>query len=114
MLTIDRRDVTRDGCTAHVVTLEGEAGVREGHELSLLMPHLAADRPPVLVFDVGELTFISSLAIGELTALTTALAKYGCRVCLAGTRREIANVFDRAHLSDLLRSYPSVDAAIRG
>ncbi len=112
MLDIERRDEQRGDIHAHVVKLSGDAGVREGHELSLLMPHLAADRPAVLVFDVSDLTFISSLGIGELVALTTALKKYDCRVSLAGPRREIQSVFDRSRLTELLESFDTVDAAI--
>ena len=114
MLEIEQRDEQHGDMGVRIVRLIGEAGVREGHELSLLMPQLAADRPPLLVFDVSELSFISSLGLGELVALARALKKYDCRVCLLGPRREVQSVFDRSKLTSLIGSYESLDAAIAG
>lgn len=98
-----------DGLTR--VRLIGEADVAGGHKLSPVAIDLAAARPERLLVDLSQLTFLSSLAIGELAALAGALKRHGGRVALAGADRNIASALERVRLHDVLEVYPTVPAA---
>ena len=91
--------------------LIGEADVAGGHKLSPVAINLAAARPARLLVDLSQLTFLSSLAIGELAALAGALQRHGGRVALAGADRNIASALERVRLGDVLELYTTVDEA---
>ncbi len=99
-----------DGITR--VRLIGEADVAGGHKLSREAIELAAARPKRLVFDLGELTFLSSLAIGEMAALASALKGYDGRVALAAADRNIASALERVRMNEVLEVYGTLEEAL--
>jgi anti-anti-sigma factor len=98
---------TRDGV---VVKLRGEAGVPEAAALEASLLGLVARRPPRVTFDLGELRFISSLAMGVLVAFRRGAVRTGARVCLAAslhpavrealTRADLLPLFEAAGESE--------------
>jgi anti-anti-sigma factor len=85
-----------------VVQLRGEAGVREAGALTAALLPLVARRPPCVTFDLGELQFISSLAMGVLVTYRRAAVRTGTRVCLlADLRPAVREALDRAELPGL-------------
>jgi anti-anti-sigma factor len=112
-----------------VVRLRGEAGVTEASVLDASLLRLVARRPVCVTFDLRELWFISSLAIGVLTAYRSTAVRTGTRVCLApdvhpGVREaldiaEVMNLFETTRQArpgagrgpgaeDTQKLYPSV------
>jgi anti-anti-sigma factor len=71
---------TKEGA---VIRLGGEAGVAEANALEASLSRLSARRPARVTFDLRDLTAVSSLALGVLTAYRHAVARAGTRVCLA-------------------------------
>lgn len=97
---------------ALVVALRGEAGVAEAQTLTELIIQLAATRPPKLIFDLSRLTFISSLATGELAALAASLRTYDCRLGIAGAPPMTLSALHRVRLDHYYEMFDSVELAI--
>ena len=85
-----------------VVRLRGEAGVVEAGALEAALLRLAARRPEKVTFDLSELEFISSLAMGVLSAYRRGVVRTGGRVCLAPELRPmVREALNRAELLSL-------------
>jgi anti-anti-sigma factor len=87
---------------AVVVRLRGEAGVAEAGVLETSLLRLVARRPPCAIFDLSELHFLSSLAVGVLATYRRTALRVGVRVCRApALHPAVREVLDRAELTDL-------------
>jgi anti-anti-sigma factor len=83
----------------------GEAGVAEAGALEAALLPLAARRPASVTFDLGGLTFLSSLAMGVLVSYRRAAARAGTRVFLApDLHPAVREALDRAELSGLFEA----------
>ena len=88
-----------------VVRIRGEAGVAEAGALTVALLPLAARRPPCMTFDLGELQFISSLAMGVLVRFRQGVVRAGGHVRLVTSLQEpVREALDRAGLLPLLGS----------
>ena len=108
MLYVDQHD--ENGVS--VVALRGQAGVPESPALTEVIILLAAARPAKLLFDLSNLTFISSLSLGELASLAAALRKFKSRLALAGVSPQIRSALHRARLDRQYEVFDTVAAAI--
>jgi anti-anti-sigma factor len=108
MLYIDQHD--DNGVS--VVALRGQAGVPESPALTEVIILLAAARPEKLLFDLSNLTFISSLSLGELASLAAALGKFKSRLALAGVSPQIRSALHRARLDRQYEVFDTVAAAV--
>ena len=108
MLHVNQHD--RDG--VRLVTLQGEAGVAEAQELTSTIIDLAASRPKKLVFDLSRLTFISSLALGELASLADSLRRFECRMALAGASTMVKSALRRVRLDQAYEMFDAPELAI--
>jgi anti-anti-sigma factor len=85
-----------------VVRLGGEAGVAEAGALEAALLRVAARRPACVTFDLSQLLFISTLAMGVLAAYRRAAVGAGVRVCLApDLHPAVREALDRAGLLGL-------------
>ena len=85
-----------------VVRLRGEAGVAEAQALQAAVLRLAAGRPACVTFDLSELVFISSLAMGVLVAYRRGVVRNGGRARLAeGLQPAVKEALARTGLLDL-------------
>jgi anti-anti-sigma factor len=108
MLQVSYQD--RDG--VRIVLLKGEAGVAEAQELASIMIELAASRPKKLVLDLSLLTFISSLALGEMAALANSLRRFESRLAIAAAAPLIGGAIRRVRLDKSYEVFGSLDAAV--
>jgi anti-anti-sigma factor len=97
-----------------VIRLIGSAGLREVDAMAMRFNRLAAARPKVLVIDASQLTFVCSLAIGQIVMLRSGLKTHGGVIRLAGVRAAVADVLSKTRLDTLMSLYPTVDDAIAG
>ena len=95
-----------------IVILQGEAGVAEAHELAGLMIELAASRPRKLVLDLHRLTFISSLALGDMASLAGSLRRFECRLAIVSPTPVVRGAIRRVRLDQAYELFDSVDAAV--
>jgi anti-anti-sigma factor len=85
-----------------VVRLRGEAGVAEAGILEASLLPLVAARPACVTFDLSQLVFISSLAMGALVTYRRAAVRAGSRVCLLGELAPaVREALERAELLGL-------------
>jgi anti-anti-sigma factor len=90
------------------VRLQGEAGYLESAVLdSALMP-LRARRTALVTFDLSELTFIASLALGILVSFYRSAKQYGGRVRLTAMQPNVREAIER---TGLIRLFQESDAA---
>jgi anti-anti-sigma factor len=102
--------VVAEGQGEVVVRLAGEAGVRQVGELSGALLRLSARRPPLVVFDLSALSFISCLALSVLVAFRRSLARAGGRVHMAAALQEpVRQALERAELLALFGLPPGSD-----
>jgi anti-sigma B factor antagonist len=97
---------------AVVVRLEGEVRVLEVPRLQVPLMQLVARKVPLVVLDLADLTFISSLAIGALVGLRRDLGRFGGRVRMAGVRPAVAEVLESTRVGTLFASYATVEEAV--
>lgn len=109
MLFLEQHD--HDGVC--VMSLRGEASVAEAQILTEGIISLAAARPPRLVFDLCALTFISSLAMGDLASLAAALRRYGCRLAIAGATPQTRGALRRVRLDRAYEMFDALEPALR-
>ena len=100
-----------DGPTC-VAFLKGSADVAN-HDL-FQKAMVDAERHPskYIVLDIRELTFLTSLAVGEILKLYKAKKKDGGNVLIAGANQYIDGVFKAARLSGVIAMLPTVDEAV--
>jgi anti-sigma B factor antagonist len=97
---------------ALVVHLSGSAGVTAADELDRAARLIKVQRPRRLVVDLAGLSFIASLGLGLLVALSSAVRAEGGSIQIAAPRPFIADAIKRCRLDRLLPMHENVDAAI--
>lgn len=95
-----------------VAFLKGSADVAN-HEL-FQKAMADAERHPsrFIVLDIRELTFLTSLAVGEILKLYKAKKKDGGNVLIAGANQYIEGVFKAARLAGVMAMVPTVEDAV--
>ena len=95
-----------------LVKIVGDAGVTQvaklEHELSMVMLR----RPPLVVLDMAQLSFVSSLGMGALVSFRRSVTNKGGQVRLANVPPMIRDGFRRARLDLLFPMFDTVDAAL--
>jgi anti-anti-sigma factor len=95
-----------------IVRVEGEAGVVGLEQLGFACARVTARRAALAILDLAELTFLSSLAIGQLVRLSRDLARWGGRVTIACCRPVVREALEAARLSCFFEFTASVEEAI--
>lgn len=96
-----------------LVRVVGDAGIGEAPALSAALMKLNAARPQRVVFDLAELRFISSLALGMLVEFNRAMARHGCSVRFAAAQPSVHHAFIHARLETVLKLFNTVDEAMK-
>ena len=94
-----------------IVRIEGEAGYLTADALQGPLTRLLAKRPPLVVFDLAELTLIASLLLGVLLYFRRALARHGGHVKLAALQPAVRETFETAGLLALFEASETVAEA---
>jgi anti-anti-sigma factor len=95
-----------------LVRLEGEAGIVGLEKLAFAFTRVLARRAPVAVLDLTHLTFVSSLAMGQLVRLRRDLNRWNGRVTIASCPPAIREALHTAGLVDFFGFHASVDEAL--
>jgi len=97
---------------ATVVTVSGVADLAGAGELERAIKGVPPDHMRHVVFDLGGVTFISSIGIGVLLKIRSWITNDGGRVSLAHVGRMTKETFTHAGLQKLLPMYDRVDDAL--
>jgi anti-anti-sigma factor len=83
------------------VAIRGEAGFDQAEILSAQLLRMPLDGSSLVVFDLGGLTFLSSLAMGALVAYRRGLWRRGIEVRLANVQPQVWLALESAGLGKL-------------
>jgi anti-anti-sigma factor len=95
-----------------IVHLDGEGDIDGAPALEQVLTKLSALRPKLVILDAAKLTFISSLAMGQLMAFQRAIARSKGRVIIAAAQPLVKEALHRAHLQTVFAFQES--AAVGG
>ena len=95
-----------------VVSLIGQADIAGASVLERHLTFLSASHPRFVVFDMSELAFISSLAMGTLMQFRRGSQSWGGTITLAAAQPAVAGMFKHAALDKLLPMMDSVESAL--
>jgi anti-anti-sigma factor len=87
-----------------VVAIKGEANFDQAEFISAQLLRIPLDGYSLVVFDLAELTFLSSLAMGALVAYRRGLGRRGVEVRLANVQEPIRSALEMAGLWTLFES----------
>lgn len=105
---------TTERGNATIVTIRGDLSLGAIEEFEAAINTLAGKRPKLAVFDMTEVSFVSSLAMGSLVSLHHAMkSTSGGRIVLAGLQPMIRRAFETAKLNQLIGLVDSVDEAMK-
>jgi anti-anti-sigma factor len=95
-----------------LVRLEGEAGVVGLERLQFAFARVIARRTLIAVLDLSRLTFVSSLAIGQLVRLRRDLNRWNGCVKIASCPPVIRDALQTAGVADFFGFHASVEEAL--
>jgi anti-sigma B factor antagonist len=96
-----------------LATVAGNAGVAGVADLDRGLMRLSAARPKLVVFDLSELAFISSLGLGSLVAFQRGLQRAGGRAALTRLQPAVSEMLKHARLDTVFQVYDTVEEATR-
>jgi anti-anti-sigma factor len=85
-----------------LVRVQGEAGYLESDVLDRALMSLRARRPALVTFDLSELHFLASLALGILVGFRRSAIQHGGRVRLTALQPNVRETIEQAGLARLL------------
>jgi anti-sigma B factor antagonist len=97
---------------AVVVAIGGDAGMAFVGQLQQELSRVLEGKPELVVLDLTDLTFISSMGMGTLVNFRNGVGKVGGTVKLAALKPLLAEAFRRARLTEMFEICESVDAAM--
>jgi anti-anti-sigma factor len=97
---------------AVVVRLTGHAAIGESNNLQSSLNYLEEQHPPLVVFDLARLDYVTSLTMGMLIAFRRGLARHDGKVKLAAARPMVLETFRVAGLSAVFDFVDSVEGAL--
>jgi anti-anti-sigma factor len=115
MHTIESMQIqVEEQAEAIVVRIAGDAGLQSIDTLQSHLNRLIAKRAPLVVFDLSELRFVSSLAMGAFVEFNRGMVRNGCAVRLAALQPLVFKAFQHAMLDTVLEIRASVESALAG
>ena len=97
---------------ALLITLTGSADVAHASKLERCAMTAMAYRQPLVVLDLTNLAFISSIGIGSLLSMRRAAQRRGAKFRVAGVCGPLADLFATSGLTSVFSGYDTVDAAL--
>jgi anti-sigma B factor antagonist len=97
---------------AVVVAIRGDAGMAFVGQLQQELSRVLEGKPELVVLDLTDLAFISSMGMGTLVNFRNGVGKIGGTVKLAALKPMLAESFRRARLTEMFEIHETVDAAI--
>jgi anti-anti-sigma factor len=95
-----------------LVTLAGELGLPPNTDLlQRELARISAQRPPLVVFDLTGLTFMSSQGIGMLAESHRGLRQYGGHIRLSACQPKVMEVLERCRMTRVFEIFENAEAA---
>jgi len=101
--------MSRDLC---VILLRGSADMENHDAMHKHFSQAAEDGHRWAIIDLRHLSFLTSLAIGELLSLNKAKKAKGGHACLCGPNEYVASVISKTRLDQTMKVFRTLDEAI--
>jgi anti-sigma B factor antagonist len=95
-----------------VLPLEGEIDLNVSPQLASTFNQMIRDKPPRLVVDLSQVTYIDSSGLAVLIGGMQCVEEYGGKFALAGLPEDVRSILEIARLDKFFVTYPHVDAAL--
>lgn len=95
-----------------ILRIRGTADSATVPELDRAFDRLATAGHPLVVLDLSQVGFISSLAMGSLVTLHKAVTRRGGTLRCAALQPLVAEAFSRVRLNDLIEVRDTLDSAL--
>lgn len=109
MLTLEAQ---RHGDAA-VIYLTGAASMDHRDMLREPVLELVTNGAHLIVLDFAQVTYLNSLAIGDLISAYTGATNAGAKLVLTTLPPNIANLFQITNLDSIFEIYPTVDVGLQ-
>ena len=97
---------------AAILRLHGSAGITEAEALRVALESLIRQGVPRIVVDLSDVHYVACIAASAVAAGICRATSAGDRVRLAAPSIGVRDVLSRSRISECLRIYPSVAAAM--
>jgi anti-sigma B factor antagonist len=94
--------------SAILVRVRGSINLLQAGKLQNRLQAVTAQRPALVVVDLSEVPFVSSLGLGVLVELRRAVVRSGGQVVVAGLQKAVREVFSASRLEWLFLIVPHV------
>jgi anti-sigma B factor antagonist len=98
---------------ALVISLIGAGDLPGSQTLDKNMLALLAQRPTRVIFDLSELTFISSIFMGSLIRFRQTIGHVKGKVVICSATESVLDALRRARLDQVFEIYPTIDDAMQ-
>ncbi|QNN22498.1 STAS domain-containing protein [Planctomycetales bacterium ZRK34] len=95
-----------------VVTLRGEGHLDDIADLQHTLQQVARTQPTVVVLNMPQLDFVSSMIIGAIIELRLNLKRHGGLCKIAGLRGHVAEAFHVTRIDEAIPSFATVEEAL--
>jgi anti-sigma B factor antagonist len=106
-----RMQVSRHG-SAMVLKVAGSASMGEADRLREKLIELAAERAPLVILDLSEMDFISSLGLGAIITGHLKMRHHRGQIRLVNPTPAVRELLETTRLTTLFAVYDSVDKAL--
>ena len=96
----------------NVLPLDGEIDLHVSPRISAALAVMIEQRPPRLVVDLSNVTYIDSSGLAVLIEGMQNVEAYGGKFILAGIQDNVKPIFEIARLDQVFIIFPHVDAAL--
>lgn len=96
-----------------VLYLAGAIGMTESSRLMDYLEQVLAQVPRLLIMDLSELHFITSMGLGTLISTHSKLAKLGGTLKLVNPSRHVQEILEITNLTKLFPVFSSVEQALQ-
>ncbi|HUU58151.1 MAG TPA: STAS domain-containing protein [Phycisphaerae bacterium] len=104
-------DVEETGSTA-VVRIRGSAGMTQAEPMRRQLEQLAARQVSLIVLDLSQMEFISSLGLGAIITGYLKSRHHNGRIRLVNPRPAVRKLLEMTRLTKLFPIYPTVEQAL--
>ena len=99
---------------AAVVRITGSAGMNEAEGLRRDLEQLASRAIPVIVLDLSDMEFISSLGLGAIISAHLKCRHHNGQIRLVKPRPAVLKLLETTRLTKLFPVYQTVEQALTG
>lgn len=106
-------DITLESINNWVVaSLHGAFTIKDTSEIQVLLEEVLENDHPLLAFDISQVPFLDSSAIGSIISAKKQLNQKGGYICLFGANEVISDIFETVRLAKHITLYVDRDEFI--